>query len=202
MWSLRIWSEEQLNVGLLSVRLIVLDVCNRGQIQELWSPCSVPLARPCRVFRTFCMFQRHMLITMWAVVTMGTAWKATWWRPSHKWRYLSAKREHVHAYRLYAFWHTAWRKLNHLQPTGHYMNRTEVTIWTAHWPLYVSPGLTVTSLRSANTAVFIYFVWIWEQTAIISLYSINWLVCITDTECVYCAVRTGYLYIIQVTISL
>ena len=37
------------------------------------------------------------------------------------------------------------------------------------------------------------FVWIWEQTAIISLYSINWLVCITDTECVYCAVRTGSL---------
>ena len=27
------------------------------------------------------------------------------------------------------------------------------------------------------------FVWIWEQTAIISLYSINWLVCITQTEC-------------------
>jgi len=27
-----------------------------------------------------------------------------------------------------------------------------------------------------------------EQTAIISLYSINWLVCITETESVYCAV--------------
>ena len=40
------------------------------------------------------------------------------------------------------------------------------------------------------------FVWIWEQTAIISLYSINWPVCITETECVYCAVRTGSLYII------
>jgi hypothetical protein len=35
------------------------------------------------------------------------------------------------------------------------------------------------------------FVWISEQTAIISLYSINWLVCITETESVYCAVRTG-----------
>jgi hypothetical protein len=34
------------------------------------------------------------------------------------------------------------------------------------------------------------FVWISEQTAIISLYNINWLVCITETECVYCAVRT------------
>jgi hypothetical protein len=33
------------------------------------------------------------------------------------------------------------------------------------------------------------FVWISEQTAIISLYSINWLVFITETTCVYCAVR-------------
>jgi len=33
-------------------------------------------------------------------------------------------------------------------------------------------------------------VWISEQTAIISLYSINWLVCITETESVYCAVQT------------
>ena len=46
-------------------------------------------------------------------------------------------------------------------------------------------------------SVLMCFVWIWEQTAIISLYSINWLVCITETECVYCAVRTGSLYIIQ-----
>jgi len=47
-------------------------------------------------------------------------------------------------------------------------------------------------------SVFMCFVWIWEQTAVISLYSFNWLVCITETECVYCAVRTGCLYIIQV----
>jgi hypothetical protein len=32
-----------------------------------------------------------------------------------------------------------------------------------------------------------------EKTAIISLYNINWMVCITETECVYCAVRTGSL---------
>ena len=44
--------------------------------------------------------------------------------------------------------------------------------------------------------VFMCFVWIWEQTAIISTYSINWLVCITETECVSCAVRTGSLYTI------
>jgi len=45
------------------------------------------------------------------------------------------------------------------------------------------------------------FVRISEQTAIISLYSINWLVFITETERVYCAVRTGYLYIIQTTLK-
>jgi len=29
-----------------------------------------------------------------------------------------------------------------------------------------------------------------EQTAIISLYNINWLVFVTEAVCVYCAVRT------------
>jgi hypothetical protein len=41
------------------------------------------------------------------------------------------------------------------------------------------------------------FVWISEQTAIISLYSINWLVFITEMESVYCAVRTESLTIVQ-----
>ena len=40
------------------------------------------------------------------------------------------------------------------------------------------------------------FVWISEQTAIISLYNINWLVFITETEYVYCAVRTGSLNVL------
>ena len=46
------------------------------------------------------------------------------------------------------------------------------------------------------------FVWISEQTAIISLYNINRLVFITETECVYCAVRTGCLYIIHTNLSI
>ena len=57
-------------------------------------------------------------------------------------------------------------------------------------------------LRSAHTAVFMCSVFISEQTAIISLYKINWLVFITETESVYCAVRTGYLSIIQVGFGL
>ena len=37
-----------------------------------------------------------------------------------------------------------------------------------------------------------YFVWIWEQTAIISKYIINWLIFVTEVESVYCAVPTDY----------
>jgi len=65
----------------------------------------------------------------------------------------------------------------------------------------VRTGYLYTILRSAHTVVFMCFVWIWEQIAIISLYSINWLVFITEMESVYYAVRTGYLYII-ITISI
>ena len=38
-------------------------------------------------------------------------------------------------------------------------------------------------------SVFMCFVWIGEQTEIISLYTINWLVFITKAECVNCEVR-------------
>jgi hypothetical protein len=41
-------------------------------------------------------------------------------------------------------------------------------------------------------SVFVCVVWIWDQTAIISLYNINWLVFITETKCVYCAVRCAH----------
>jgi hypothetical protein len=56
------------------------------------------------------------------------------------------------------------------------------------WLLYVPPGLTFTNSTFCPHSVFVCFVWISEQTAIISPYSINWLVFITETECVYCAV--------------
>ena len=45
------------------------------------------------------------------------------------------------------------------------------------------------------------FVWIWKQTAIISLYSINWLVFITE-EWVYCAVRAQYFNITHINLIL
>jgi len=69
-----------------------------------------------------------------------------------------------------------------------------VTICTA--------SLTFNNSMFCSHSVFVCFVWISEQTAIISLHNINWLVCITDTECVYCAVRTGSLYMIQVHLGL
>ena len=59
-------------------------------------------------------------------------------------------------------------------------------------PFYVLPTHTV----------FICFVWIGEQTAIMSLYSTNWMVFLTESESVYCAVRTGSLTVIQVYCSI
>ena len=53
----------------------------------------------------------------------------------------------------------------------------------AQWLLYVPPGLTFTKPMFCPHSAFMCFVWIWEQTAIISLYSINWLVFIAQTKC-------------------
>ena len=63
---------------------------------------------------------------------------------------------------------------------------------------YVPPDLTSTNFTFCPHTVFMCFVWNREKTAAISLHSIDWLVFITDTECVYCAVRTGSLYIYSV----
>ena len=72
------------------------------------------------------------------------------------------------------------------EPSGHYMYHQ----FNIH-KFYVLP-----------THCIYVFVWISEQTAINSLHSINWLVCMTQTESVYCAVRTGCLTKIKVTLSL
>ena len=60
-------------------------------------------------------------------------------------------------------------------------------------------SLTLKNSTFCPHSLFMSFVWISEQTAIISLYSINWLVFIT--ECVYSAVRTGS-NVIQSIVSL
>ena len=51
-------------------------------------------------------------------------------------------------------------------------------------------------------SVFMCFVCISEQTAITSLYNFNWLVFVTQTQCVYCAVRTGTSNVIQIISAL
>ena len=65
----------------------------------------------------------------------------------------------------------------------------------AQWSLICTGSLTFNSSTFCPHSVFMCFVWIWEQTAIISLYSIDWLVFITETECVYCAVRSTFYFL-------
>ena len=115
-----------------------------------------------------------------------------------------------HMYRTVVTIFTAQCSL-YVPHSGHHMYRIMFTICTAQCSLYVPYSvhymyrtvdtICTTSLTFNNStfcphSVFMCFVWIWEQTAIISLYSINWLVCITETECVYCAVRTGSLCVL------
>ena len=61
-----------------------------------------------------------------------------------------------------------------------------VTICTA--------SLTLTNSTFYPHSVFMCFAWIWEQTAIISLYNINWLVFITETECLLCGTDWVFIY--------
>jgi hypothetical protein len=77
-----------------------------------------------------------------------------------------------------------------------------VTRSKARWLLYIPPGLTSTNPTLCPHSVFMCFVCISEQTAIVSLYSINWLVFITERKSVYYAVGTEYLNGIQISLSL
>jgi hypothetical protein len=71
-------------------------------------------------------------------------------------------------------------------------------ITNAQWLLSVPPGLAFRNSTFYPQSTFMYFVWILEQTAIISLYSINWLVFITEGGCVYSAIRSGCSHVVQV----
>jgi len=66
-----------------------------------------------------------------------------------------------------------WSIISPLKTSGHYMYRTAVTICTVRFNIHKFHVLP-------SQYIYVFFVWIWEQTAIISLHSINWLVCITD----------------------
>jgi len=58
-----------------------------------------------------------------------------------------------------------------------------LTFHKDQWSLYVPPGITFNNSTFCPHNVFICFVWISEQTANISIYSINRLVFITETKC-------------------
>ena len=123
--------------------------------------------------------------------------------------------------------HINWdANVDHLNTSGHYMYRqfniqqfyvlhTQCTcvfcvdLRTNSFISLYSTVVTIctTSLTFSNStfcphSVFMCFVWIWEHTAIIFLYSINWMVFITEMECVHCAVRAKCLTIIQVSLCL
>ena len=83
------------------------------------------------------------------------------------------------------------------------MQRLEVS--GAVRPIYGSLGverLTVMHSAFCPHNVFVCSVWISEQTAIISLHSVNCLVFVTETGCVYCAVSVWNFYMFQVYLSL
>ena len=63
------------------------------------------------------------------------------------------------------------------EPTGFY-NR-DLTLYSPVVTICTA-SLTFNNSRFCPHTVFMCFVWIWEQTAIISLYNINWLVFITE----------------------
>jgi hypothetical protein len=75
--------------------------------------------------------------------------------------------------------------LNHRKLKMYCVNEMHVSYSSkAQWLLCVAPSLTVNNSAFCRHSVLMCFVWIWEETTIISLYSINWLVFITESESV------------------
>jgi hypothetical protein len=78
--------------------------------------------------------------------------------------------------------------------------RAIISLYSNNWLVFITETCVYCAVRTESLtfnnhtfcphSVFMRFVWTSEQTAIISLYSINWLVFITETKCVYCAIRT------------
>jgi len=76
-------------------------------------------------------------------------------------------------FNIFHLFRSSWpEKFNISQSSGHYMYRTVVTVCTT--------SLTFNNSTFCAHSVFMCFVWIWEKTAIISLYNINWLVFMTE----------------------
>ena len=120
---------------------------------------------------------REYFWTVWEKITMYCSWRDS---KGHRVSCVPKKVWKTRKKNLIIHRASLPNLLIHVHPSGHYMYHQ----------------FNIHNSTFCPRSVFMCFVWISEQTAIISLYSINWLVFITKTECVYCAVRTGSLYII------
>ena len=115
------------------------------------------------------------------------------------WR-LRSKDVYLHHIRLYVWSERLQQKHEIMVMLSDLLKRSIELLRNVLHATLLSPVVTIRTTRF-NTNKFYFlptlmcFVCISEQTAIISLCNINWLVCITETERVYCAVRTGSLYI-------
>jgi len=87
------------------------------------------------------------------------------------WSYASTRKYREAFMVVFSLFTAQW--LLYVPHSGHYTYRTAVTICTAQWSLYVPPVLTLSNSTFCPHSVFVCFVWISEQTAIISLYNIN-----------------------------
>ena len=78
--------------------------------------------------------------------------------------------------------------LRHVGGEGRRYGAMRCELLKGYWFVYRPRRFVCNNSTFCPHSVFMCFVWIWEQTAIISLYRIDWLVFITETECVYCVV--------------
>ena len=114
----------------------------------------------------------------------------------------------IYMYRTAVTIWTAQRSL-YLPHSGQYMYRTAVTTCTAQWSLYV-PHSGHYLYRQFNIqqfyvlptqCIYVFCVDLRTNSHYFPIQH-NWLVCITETVCVYCAVRTEYLYAVNVNFSI
>jgi hypothetical protein len=181
----------------ISVHNKLLSTCNWGT----WNSCKLVQwrGRCCNTFLSVIFgFSRHWYATRASCSFIYHPWDVKWthWRPQLRDDVISTDHNHKEGEFIYVctvrirhlslvnqmtFGNVLWRykpiKIHPLKPKAYCMyrrlQRTEI-------------------LCSAHNS-FMCFAWISEQTAIVSLYSINLAVFITEAENVYCAVRTGYL---------
>jgi hypothetical protein len=82
-----------------------------------------------------------------------------------------------------------WRsKMFILRPTGEQLGNSCTVL--VRWNCDIAWGHLCPTENCIVVFCLVSNVWKWEQTAIISLYSIDWVDFVTETQCVYCAVRS------------